>query len=120
MLPLDKEIHRIEKTADTYGHVVIQEVGSVRDLQVDRRIIVLELELHLSLEKEPVGQLPQKKCVEGSVEKRIFAAPRGEAGGAMTVEEMNKQIPAAAALAIGSFEIGAIARFIYLPPSVLM
>src|SRR5437763_6407626 len=65
----------------------MQEVGRLRDLQVDRRSIVLELELHPTFEEKPVAQLPEKKSIKGGIEKWIFTTARGEPGSAITSKQ---------------------------------
>ena len=84
MLPLDKEIHRIEEPAYTYRHVVIQEVGGLRYLQIDRCRLVLEFQLHLTFEEKPVGELPEKKRIECRVEKWILTAACRKSGSSVT------------------------------------
>ena len=87
VLPLDKEIRRIEEAADTYRHVVIQEIGGLRDLQIGRGVSVLEFEFQLAFKEKPIGQLPEKNSIEGGVEERILTTSRREAGSAVTSEE---------------------------------
>ena len=87
MLPFDKEIRWIQESADTDRHVVIQEIGGLRYLQIGRCLLVLEFEFQFPFEEKPIRQLPEENGIECSIKKRVLTAAGGKSGSAVASEQ---------------------------------
>src|SRR5438552_8695203 len=87
VLAFNEKIHWVKVTPETDCHVVIQKVGGLRYFQIDRCLLVFELEFQLAFEEKPIRQLPEKKRVESGIEKWILPAACCEVGRSVTSHE---------------------------------